>query len=71
MRNLSIYGENCLFVSQHVDNDKEHATVLINAVKKDDNEAYLAIRRLLNALKYRLQDVDLQLDFELTRKGKK
>ncbi len=66
-------GENCMFVSQYKENEKDEATVLINLVKEDceDNNAYLAVRRLLTALAYRLsENTDFELEFNLKKKGK-
>lgn len=65
------FKENALFVSQRFDNDVDEATVLLGIVgdKKDKDEAYLHLRRLLMALKYRVnKDTDFELDFNLKRK---
>ena len=75
MRFLSgIHGENCLFVSQWVENEKDGATVQINLVKEDredDYKAYLAVRRLLTALAYRVsENTPFELEFDLKQKDK-
>jgi len=65
------FKENALFVSQRFDNDVDKATVIIGMVgnKKDSDEAYLHLRRLLMALKYRVnKDTEFELDFNLKRK---
>ena len=70
------FEENVLFVSQYRDNEKDKATVML-AIHHDgetikDEEAYLGTRRLLEALKYRLEkDTNLRLEFELKRKASK
>lgn len=67
MGRLNRYGECNLFISQHVDNEKEIATVIVRIPMKDKGGDYLSLRRLLTALKYRL-DAQGDFDFEFTLK---
>lgn len=76
MRKLGRFGENTLFISQYKENEKDKASVIIICADNKGldgaealNEGYLVIRRLLNALKYRIEkDSGLELNFELKRK---
>lgn len=66
-----IFQENNMFISQRKDNSKEQASVIIGVCDRSDDEAFLAIRRLLTALQYRLSESNnMQLTFELKRKEK-
>ena len=65
------FKENALFVSQNIDNTEKQATVIIGIVgdKEDETNSYLQLRRLLNALKYRIEtDSDFEFEFNLKRK---
>jgi hypothetical protein len=67
----SRFGENAMFISQGVDNPKDKATVIIGLLgdKEDDDNNYLQLRRLLYALKYRInKDSRFEFDFNLKRK---
>lgn len=67
----SRFGENTIFISQGVDNPKDEATVIIGLVgdRENDTNSYLQLRRLLYALKYRInKDGRLEFDFNLKRK---
>lgn len=73
MHKLGIrFKENNLFVSQGINNTNKEATVLMNLIcdHKDLDECYLQIRRLLNALKYRI-DENSPFEFEFNLKRKK
>ena len=68
MKTLASMGENSVFVSQYRGNDKEHATAIM-CLTKDEESPYLACRRLLQALQYRLkEDTNLRLEFRITQK---
>lgn len=68
----NVFHENSLFVSQHTENDEKHATVVVQTVDRDDDNDYLALRRLLKALEYRISsDTEFDLSFNLKRKAKK
>lgn len=66
------FGENCMFVSQYKENDEKIATVIVQIVDRDDGNDFLAFRRLLKALQYRINEsTDFELEFSLKRKGKR
>ena len=86
MRNVAVYegisrrmatlgekfGENCMFVSQYKENGEKEATVIVSLVERDDDNDFLALRRLLKALEYRVnEDTDFELEFSLKRKEKR
>ena len=68
------HGENCLLVSQYHENPKERASVLIYIPNTEDDgdlgsRDYLAFRRLLQALAYKVsKETPFELKFELKRK---
>ena len=67
------WGENCLFLAQRNDDDKDKATVLLGLVcdNRNDDECYLALRRLLTAFAYRLsKQSNFELEFNVKRKVK-
>lgn len=82
MAQLNNLQENNLFVSQHIDCERDQASVFVafannrdnydeNGVKRENTE-YLTIRRLLSALEYRInEDTDLVFHFTLKRKAKR
>lgn len=69
-----MFGENCIFISQYKDGDEKHATVIVQIMDKDaeNGEDYLALRRMLQAFAYRVNnDTDFELSFKLKRKAKR
>lgn len=66
------WGENCLFLAQRNNDDKDKATVLLGLVcDRNDDECYLALRRLLTAFAYRLsKQSNFELEFNVKRKVK-
>lgn len=67
------FGEDTIFVSRRVGNKVDHATVIMNLIcdTKDDDECYLAIRRLLDSFAYRFNEKsNFEVSFTLTRKEK-
>lgn len=63
------FGENCMFVSQYKENGEKQATVLVQLVDRSDDNDFLALRRLLKALEYRVNEsTDFELEFSLKRK---
>lgn len=66
------FGENCMFVSQYKENGEKEATVIVQLVDRDDGNDFLALRRLLKALEYRINEsTDFELEISLKRKEKR